>query len=97
MNPRRSVVIVGGGFAGTTVARALDGRLPPDADPDAGLRRERIRNIALRRLARIELDTDPSLAVADAYLQAKAAHLCRVDLGPVLPNRRQSLALYRQP
>ena len=27
-----SIVIVGGGFAGTTLARALDGRLPPDCE-----------------------------------------------------------------
>jgi len=32
MNKRRSIVIVGGGFGGTTVARALDGRLPGDTD-----------------------------------------------------------------
>jgi NADH:quinone reductase (non-electrogenic) len=28
MSPSRTIVIVGGGFAGTTLARALDGRLP---------------------------------------------------------------------
>ena len=28
METRKSIVIVGGGFAGTTVARALDGKLP---------------------------------------------------------------------
>ena len=32
MNKRRSVVIVGGGFAGTSAARALAGRLPADVD-----------------------------------------------------------------
>ena len=32
MNPRRSVVIVGGGFAGTSAARELAGRLPADVD-----------------------------------------------------------------
>jgi NADH dehydrogenase len=32
MQPRRSVVIVGGGFAGTAAARALAGRLPADVD-----------------------------------------------------------------
>lgn len=32
MLKRRSVVIVGGGFAGTSAARALSGRLPPDVD-----------------------------------------------------------------
>ena len=29
MNPIKTIVIVGGGFAGTTLARTLDGRLPP--------------------------------------------------------------------
>jgi NADH dehydrogenase len=28
MDHARSIVIVGGGFAGTTLARALDGKLP---------------------------------------------------------------------
>ena len=32
MQTRRSIVIVGGGFAGTSVARALAGRLPQDVD-----------------------------------------------------------------
>jgi hypothetical protein len=32
MNRRRSVVIVGGGFVGTAVARQLAGRLPPEVD-----------------------------------------------------------------
>lgn len=32
MQQRQSVVIVGGGFAGTSVARALSGRLPPGVD-----------------------------------------------------------------
>lgn len=32
MQRRQSVVIVGGGFAGTSAARALSGRLPPDVD-----------------------------------------------------------------
>ncbi|MEP6656225.1 MAG: hypothetical protein ABJC33_03265 [Betaproteobacteria bacterium] len=30
MNPTKTIVIVGGVFAGTTLARALDGKLPPD-------------------------------------------------------------------
>lgn len=29
MNPTRTLIVVGGGFAGTTLARRLDGRLPP--------------------------------------------------------------------
>ncbi|MFM9915432.1 MAG: NAD(P)/FAD-dependent oxidoreductase [Rhizobacter sp.] len=32
MQKRKSVVIVGGGFAGTSAARALSGQLPPDVD-----------------------------------------------------------------
>jgi NADH dehydrogenase len=32
MTGTRNIVIVGGGFAGTTLARALDGRLPPDCE-----------------------------------------------------------------
>ena len=32
MSQRRSVVIVGGGFAGTSAARELAGKLPPDVD-----------------------------------------------------------------
>jgi hypothetical protein len=31
-NPKRTIAIVGGGFAGTTLARALDSRLPPDRE-----------------------------------------------------------------
>jgi NADH dehydrogenase len=30
MNQRKTIVIIGGGFAGTTLARALDARLPAD-------------------------------------------------------------------
>ena len=30
MNVTQSIVVVGGGFAGTNVARALEGKLPPD-------------------------------------------------------------------
>ena len=33
METRKSIVIVGGGFAGTTVARALDGKLPAGYEP----------------------------------------------------------------
>jgi NADH dehydrogenase len=32
MSDTRTIVIVGGGFAGTTLARALDGKLPPDCE-----------------------------------------------------------------
>ena len=32
MSQMRSIVIVGGGFAGTTLARALEGRLPPGTE-----------------------------------------------------------------
>ncbi len=32
MTRRRSVVIVGGGFGGTAMARQLAGRLPPEVD-----------------------------------------------------------------
>jgi NADH dehydrogenase len=32
MDQRRSVVIVGGGFAGTAAARELAGKLPADVD-----------------------------------------------------------------
>src|SRR5205814_1530878 len=32
IEPKQSIVIVGGGFAGTTLARHLDSRLPPDRE-----------------------------------------------------------------
>src|SRR6266436_4249676 len=32
MTKQRSIVIVGGGFAGTTLAQALDGKLPADRE-----------------------------------------------------------------
>lgn len=32
MNPRNTILIIGGGFAGTTLARSLDGRLPADCE-----------------------------------------------------------------
>jgi NADH dehydrogenase len=32
MNPTKTIAIIGGGFAGTTLARALDFRLPPDRE-----------------------------------------------------------------
>src|SRR5439155_774670 len=32
MNPTKTTAIIGGGFAGTTLARVLDSRLPPDRE-----------------------------------------------------------------
>src|SRR5437764_10348703 len=32
MNPTKTIAIIGGGFAGTTLARVLDSRLPPDRE-----------------------------------------------------------------